>query len=134
MMERRFVLAVTLMIAVLVVPSFFMKRPVPRRPAAADTTAAATVPQGPGLDTTRHVPAATPAVSVPAASGAAIYDTALVTQPSAVYRVSTAGATIDRATFPGFKSFHDKEHKTAVQLVRPGDRLLVHRLVTGIDT
>src|SRR5438128_2717626 len=142
-MERRFLLAVSLMIAVLVVPSFFLKRPPARRPAAADSAQAAQAARTPGAPATpapQIAPAAprpgtpAPAATVPASSGAAVYDTALVTQPSAAYRFSTAGATLDRAVFPNFKSFHDREHREPVQLVRPGDRLLAHRIVAGSDT
>ncbi len=144
-MERRLLLAVSLMIAVLVVPSFFLKRPPARRPvAAADSTrladSASAVTAAP--DSQRPAPSVSPASrpGVPAAvvPSAISFDSVLLADSApghpALYRFSTAGATLDRATFPGFKALNDRTRRSPAQLVRQGDRLLVHRLVTGRDT
>src|SRR5947207_2325409 len=131
-MERRFLVAVGLMIAVLVVPSFFLKRPPARRPGADSTRTTAAAPLSP--DTTRSL--ATPSrapVAAPAPAPAA-FDTAWLTEPAAAYRFSTLGATIDRASYPALRSFRVEDHKAPLQLVRDGDRLLAQRLVTGADT
>ena len=128
-MERRLVLAVTLMIAVLVVPSFFMKH-APRRPnAVADSAAVAT-----GQAAGQRTPATSAAPARAALDTAATRaDTALISDPSAVYRITGAGATIDRAVFPQLRNFHPGERGPA-SIVRPGDRLLVHRIIAGSDT
>lgn len=137
-MERRFLLAVGLMIAVLVVPSFFLKRPPARRPGADTTRTTAVAPASPV--TTRSVPTPSAApmpapVAAPmAAPSPASFDTAWLTEPAAAYRFSTLGATIDRASFPALKSFRVEDHKAPLQLIRDGDRLLAQRLVTGADT
>ncbi len=133
-MERRFLLAVGLMIAVLVVPSLFLKRPPPRRPAAADTTRAPAAPTLPAAAPARR-PLEAPAATPPAATaGPERFDTVALSQRFATYRFSTMGASLDRAAFPTIKSFRPVDRKAPVQLVRPGDRLLLHRLVTGADT
>ncbi len=134
-MERRFLLAVGLMIAVLVVPSFFMKKAPVRRPVSADTTQASSARST--ADTTSMTPADRPApvaatpASAPAPTAA---DSAFLNSPTASYRFSTLGATIDRATFLALRSFNPGDHKAPVQLVRAGDKLLVQRLVAGRDT
>src|SRR5437868_5976253 len=108
MMERRFVVAVTLMLAVLVVPSFFLKRP-PRRPVTADSTQVQ--PALPGVaDSSRPLaaPQAAPSMSAAPAPAAApasqSFDTVWINDPGtnhpSSFRISTAGATIDRAQFP----------------------------------
>ena len=142
-MERRLLVAVTLMIAVLVVPSFFIKRPPPRRPVAtadslrADSSATAVRQEAPArAPSVGPSPQAAPAAAV--VPSAVAYDSVVLNDSAAGhpanYRFSTIGGVLDRATFPGFKSL-DREHKgSAAQLLREGDRMLVHRLVAGRDT
>lgn len=132
-MERRLLIAVTLMVAVLVVPSLFMKKPAPRRPPVrADS--AATVGAAPALAPAAQTAAPAPAVvATPAAPMPAVSDTASVVEAQARYRLTSVGAAIDRVDFPHLRSFHP--HDTgAVSLVRAGDRLLVTRLLVGADT
>src|SRR5437868_4670359 len=116
-MERRLLIAVSLMIAVLVVPSFFLKRPPVRRPvAAADSVPQADNTRAPGtpLDSQRAAPTMSPAqrAGAPAAvvPSAVSYDSVMVADSTpahpALYRFSTIGAALDRATFPGFKSLN----------------------------
>jgi YidC/Oxa1 family membrane protein insertase len=147
MMERRLIIAVSLMIAVLVVPSFFLKKPPARRPvAAADSLRladSARATAGVTADSQAPAPTVGPAPrQAPAAAtvqSAIAYDSVVLADSTpghpARYRFSTAGATIDRAVFPGFRSLDDRaQRETPAQLIREGDRLLVHRLVTGRDT
>ncbi|HEY2805068.1 MAG TPA: membrane protein insertase YidC, partial [Gemmatimonadales bacterium] len=132
-MERRFLVAVGLMIAVLVVPSFFIKRAPPRRPAVADSAQTANAPAA-GSDTSHPAPSAAAAAGPMPSMPAAAFDTSWLTEPVASYRFSTLGATLDRAVFPALKSFNPPDRKAPVQLVRADDRMLAQRLVTGSDT
>jgi YidC/Oxa1 family membrane protein insertase len=131
-MERRLILAISLMIVVAVVPSFFIKskpRPVtPARPAAESTAVAPTVP-GAGPQVRAELPTALSATAV-TASG----DTVSLVSPRANYRFSSVGASIERAEFPSFRSYGSDQQHAPVNLVRPGDRLLAYRLVVGTDT
>ena len=130
-MDRRFLLAVALMAIVLVGPSLFMKRPA-RPAAAADSSAlaqrAAAPAAGPADVPAR--PLAGAAMPAPSAS----YDTASLLLPNAVYRFTTRGAALEQATFPGIRSFQPGDAKGPVRLLRPGEPLLVSRLVAGGDT
>ena len=134
-MERRLLIAVTLMVAVLVVPSFFRKpmprRPLPRTDSASVRTGALPAPaQTGGRADTAATPPPPVAASLPTSLPA---DTASLADARAVYRVTSLGATIDRAVFPQLRNFHP--HDTgAANLVRQGDRLLVTRLLVGVDT
>ena len=127
-MERRLVLAVSLMIAVLVVPSFFMK-PAPRRPTPVADSASVAARQAAGP----RAPATSAPVRAAADTAASSADTAAISDPSAFYRITSAGATIDRAVFPHLRNFHPGERGPA-SILRPGDRVLVHRLIAGSDT
>ncbi len=121
-MERRLLLAITLMIVVAVLPSLFLRRAAP--PPRPDTTL---------VDRERVaapvvVPAAPPVVAIEA-----VADTASLGGEDASYRFTSLGAAITRAEFRKYRSFHtgDTGH---VSLVRATDRLLVHRLVLDRDT
>ncbi len=137
-MERRFLLAVSLMIAVLVVPSFFLKRTPPRRPSADTVRVDSSLARRDSAAISHQPSATTPVATVAPAPAAATFDTLWLYDSTrnrqASYRFTTAGASIDRAEFPGIRSFHDRSHVVAAQLVRPGDRLLTHRVITGADT
>jgi len=153
-MERRFLLAVSLMIAVLVVPSFFLKRLAPR-PTAADSTATAVAAESlahrsadsVGVErppaATAPVATARPRAAAPttvptvapsaARDSAAPADTASVAAP-AMYRFTSDGAMLEQATFPSYRTFHPGDDRAPAQLLRPGGRMLAHRLVAGSDT
>ena len=131
-MERRLILAIALMIVVAVLPSLFLK-PAPRRPvagagAAAESTAAAAVATPPSAPaaaaSAAPTPAARPAESAPA-------ETVELATPRARYTFTTYGAALESAVLPDYRSFRDRG---VVNLVRPGDRLLVYRVVVGADT
>ncbi|MDO8667010.1 MAG: YidC/Oxa1 family insertase periplasmic-domain containing protein, partial [Gemmatimonadales bacterium] len=137
-MERRLLLAILLMVIVAVVPSLFMK-PAPRRPApgaAGVETPSAAPRQDAALSPAPGVPAAPAAVdrSTPQAAAALVIDTASLASPRSVYRVTSLGGAIDRAEFPGYRSFRGGRRGEVVNLVSPGDRVLLHRLVVGSDT
>jgi YidC/Oxa1 family membrane protein insertase len=141
-MERRLVVAVLLMIVVAVVPSLFFKsahRPVPGIPAdSAAATAAA-----PRADTVT-APAAPRAVARPTApprrrssvppAPAVAAETVTVGGSEARYTFTTLGAALERAVLPAYRSFGGPSRGAAVQLLRPGDRMLECRLVVGQDT
>jgi len=132
-MDRRFLLAVGLMVAVLVVPPLFMKRPAPKRPVAADTLAArGPVPEAPANAGVAAPAAAAPAVPVLAAA-ARTDDTVTLGRRDAAYRFSARGAALEQATFPRLRNYRPGE-RGMVQLVRSDDRMLAHRLVVGADT
>jgi len=133
-MDRRLIFAIALMIVVAVLPSLFMKqsprRPAPGRPAAAESTQAAGQP--PVAAPARPLVAAATPSREPAAGMATIpADTVSVSTPRAAYRFTTLGAALESAALPDLRSF---PNRGAVDLVRPGDRLLVYRLVIGTDT
>jgi YidC/Oxa1 family membrane protein insertase len=126
-MERRLLLAVSLMVLVLVGPSLFRK-PAPRRaPPPADTAAAVAAPGPASAPRDRAAEAALPPAPVPSA------DTASLAGAEAVYGFTSVGAALERAVFPALRSFHPGDTGSA-SLVRPGDRLLVTRLLVGADT
>ena len=130
-MERRLILAIVLMILVAVIPSLFIKPPPRRSTPGADTTRAA---PGAARDTQAVAPRGTPARRLPAAAQApAVSETATVMTPGARYTVASLGAGIERAVLPGYRML-GSSRAPAVELVRPGDRLLSHVVVLGQDT
>jgi YidC/Oxa1 family membrane protein insertase len=131
-MDRRFLMAVVLMVVVLVGPSLFLKRPPVRIPPPPDTTTQQTQPSGPA-------PAGVVAAPARPTRGAAAppsqsFDTVSLALADATYRFTTRGAALEQATFPAFKSFHAGDGKRPAQLLREASRLLVNRLVVGGDT
>lgn len=147
-MERRLVLAVVLMVVVAVLPSLFIK-PAPRRPgtpgapaspAAAPSPAGAAPgatpsnragPESTGVAAPRGPARGSPRRGAPPATRPAA-DTTLLVTGRARYRFTAVGAVLDRAELPGYRSF--APGGGPVSLLRPGERLLVHRLVAGADT
>jgi YidC/Oxa1 family membrane protein insertase len=130
-MERRLILAISLMIVVAVIPSFFIKKaprpPVPLRSAPESTVAApAPAAAAPQL----RAPAPTELLGAVAAAG----DTVSLVSPRATYAFNTVGAAVERAEFPAYRSFGAAQGRAPVNLVRAGDRLLDYRLVLGTDT
>jgi YidC/Oxa1 family membrane protein insertase len=130
-MERRLLLAIVLMVAVLVVPSMFLKRP-PRRPQPrADSTAGRLVPPRMPAEAAAGPPPA-PAMR-PSPAPAAVEDTASLATGRAEFLFSSVGGTLKQAVLSGYRSYH-RGDRGAVHLLRPDDRLLVHRLVVENDT
>lgn len=139
-MERRFLLAVSLMIAVLVVPSLLLKRSArPVQPRADSTAVQAGAPRpAAAADTSRNAQApsigAAPAARPDTSAAAAAEDTLTLALPDAIYRFSARGGTMDRAVIPSIRDLHHKEPRQPVQLVRSDDHLLARRIVAGADT
>ena len=129
-MERRLILAISLMIVVAVIPSFFIKqKPRPAAPAHSVPESTSVAPIAPAVTSQPGAPAP---MAQPAAVAAG--DTVSLVSPRAVYRFSTIGAAIERAEFPAYRSFGAGQGRAPVNLVRVGDRFLGYRLVVGIDT
>ena len=145
-MERRLVVAILLMIAVAVLPPLFLKPARRAAPPGADTTRVAPGPVD--TATARAVPGGTPArpgqpgrgAAAPAARPSAAPATAVaaetvtVADPLARYTFTTIGAALERAELTGYRSYGGSTRGQTVELVRPGDRMLVGRLVVGQDT
>jgi hypothetical protein len=124
--------AVMLMMAILFVPSFFMKRPPPR-----PVTPAAQVP----VDS----PAMSGAAGVSRAARrqrlqwlrsdvAAPADTISVTTPLARYGVSTRGAVITSLDLVKYRSTAPATKDAPAELIRPGSPLLGLTVISGADT
>jgi YidC/Oxa1 family membrane protein insertase len=130
-MERRLILAISLMIVVAVIPSFFIKQArrsaVTPRPAQESTAA---VPAVPAEAPQARAQAPTAALAPVAAVG----DTVSLGSPRATFRFSTIGAAIERAEFLAYRSYGAGQGRAPVNLVRTGDRFLAYRLVVGADT
>ncbi len=62
----------------------------------------------------------------------ASYETVTVARPHTRMRFTTLGGALDQVVYPDYKSF--RAEGQPVNLVRPGDRLLAHRVVVGNDT
>jgi len=141
-MERRFLLAITLMIAVLVAPSFFAKRRPPAGPSADSTTAAAVdsgarspeIGASGAARTPPPVRTSTTPTAVATAQADSTVSTVSLELPRVTYRFTSHGGGLDQAVFPDIKSFHKGDNKAPANLVRRGDRMLVHRVVSGNDT
>jgi YidC/Oxa1 family membrane protein insertase len=126
-MDRRFVLAVVLMMLIAVLPSFFVKpakRPAPPRPAPADTGTVAARP----ADTARVVaPVPGPAARVPA-------ETVIVSAPLYRYSISTRGGAIVQGELPEYRSLAPGDRGQPVRLVPDGGRLNQLAVAVGRDT
>lgn len=129
-MDRRFVLAIVLMMVVFIVPPLFIKRParptVPR-PTATTVAAAPTTP----------APAPSGGALAPVVgdtAGAVVEDT--VTVSSALYRYafSTRGGRLIAAEFAGLRSMRPDERGQNVQVLATGSDLLRMSLLRGGDT
>jgi YidC/Oxa1 family membrane protein insertase len=131
-MERRLILAISLMIVVAVVPSFFIKQK--PRPAATTRLAPESAATAPGGRAAAPQTGAQIPMEAPSAAVAAVGDTVSLGTPRATYSFSTIGAGIERAEFPAYRSYGVGQGRAPVNLVRAGDRLLAYRLVVGSDT
>ena len=128
-MDRRFILAIALMVLVAVVPSFFFKPPVKAARWAggqADSTALANrpsvpsvaAPAGQSVGPPAHLPAQTITVHTPLAS----------------YEVSTRGGRFSGVTLAHYRSLAAADDGRPAQLLQPGSDLLGLTLVTATDT
>ncbi|MBM4186089.1 MAG: membrane protein insertase YidC [Gemmatimonadetes bacterium] len=127
-MDRRFVLAIVLMMVVFVVPPLFIKRPAPRP--------AATPPAPPTAVSSAQPPAAPPAIGqIRIDSGAPVAeDTVTVSSPLYRYSFSTRGGRLLEADFLGFRSMRPNERDRSAQIIASESDLLRLSLLRGGDT
>jgi len=123
------------MMAVLVVPSLFLKRP-PRPPISAVTDTTAPLP----ADTLRSVtpspapvPSSTPTVPSTQARSEP-EDTIVVESPLYRYQFSTRGARLIAVELKEYPSMRPEERGQHAQLLRPESDLLAPGLLVGRDT
>jgi len=134
--ERRVVLALLLMLAVLGLPSLLAppKKPAvrPGAPAATDTGRARdTTPAAP---TPAAAPAAVRSACPPVRPTAAVPETVWVTSRAYRFGFSPVGAQLVRAELTGYRSFAAGDSGRPVQLIPDGRPLLAHCLIVGADT
>lgn len=129
-MEKRLLLAVFLIGAVIMITSWlFPPPPAPEPTAGADSATVARVPAA------RPAVVAAPRAAAPAESAIAVppLDTVVVRSPLYEYAFSTRGAALLRAAILRYPSY--TQPGEPVQLVPAGTRdFLTHRLVIGSDT
>jgi YidC/Oxa1 family membrane protein insertase len=136
-MDRRFVLAIVLMMAVLLVPPLFLKRP-PRRPAAGATadTLAPRSPQPPPQNPTigpAERPNQAPNAVAPVA-GSAEEDTVTVISQLYSYQFSTRGGRLVGAELRQYKSMRKDEKGRPAQVLPANSQVLALGLLVGRDT
>lgn len=130
-MDRRFVLAIVLMMAVLILPPIFLpkqKRPAPKPVATAPATTPATQPSvdaGPGTTPTRLTADLPEAV---------VEDSIEVTSPLYRYTFSTRGGRLVAARLEGYQSMRPDEKGQTAQFLRPESDFLTLALLVGRDT
>ena len=138
-MDRRFLLAMMLFIAIIVVPSMIFKRP-PSTAVGVDSIAPVT-PAPPSISAERPEPAdavapppddsVTPSVqdTMPAAE-----DIVTAQSPLYTFGVSTRGARLVSATLTSFRSMSPGDDPGPLELLRPESDFLGLRLLRGQDT
>jgi YidC/Oxa1 family membrane protein insertase len=132
--ERRLVVAILAMIAVAVLPSLFLKPA--RRPVTpgADTTRVAGLPADTALMRPAPAAARAPLPARRTVAAAVLAETVMVATAGARYTLTSFGAALAGAEFTGYRSFAGPSKGKAVELLRPGDRMLAEQLVVGRDT
>lgn len=125
-MDRRFILAIVLMMVVLVVPSLFIKRPIKSaaKPVAAPVQPPPIIDAAPGTTPTR--------LSAEAAVGEG-EDTVRVVSPLYRYSFSTRGGRMIAAELLGYRSMRADERGRPAQILANSDFLALGLLV-GRDT
>ena len=132
-MERRLLLAISLMIVVAVLPSLFFK-PARRQTAVAPDSLAApesAVVRATPAPIIAAAPAPTRRVLQEPPVPTTLPDTASIVSEQARFRFSSLGAALESAELPRYRSFNGRG---PVDLVRRGDRMLGYRVVVGADT
>jgi YidC/Oxa1 family membrane protein insertase len=136
-MDRRVLLAILLMMAVMVVPALFLK-PAPRPPGARtgqlDTSRPAN--RGDSLPGAIQAPPSPPRDSLVAARPAETgpEDTILVSSPLYRYGFSTRGGRLIESTLLTYSSMRVDERGRPAQLIPAGSELLQLGLLVGSDT
>ena len=128
-MDRRFVLAIVLMMVVLIVPSLIWK-PAKRPVVSIDSVSAVPIPP-----VSAEAAPAAGVVRSPADTGAVgPGDTVRVSSKLYSYGFSTRGGRLIEATLATYKSIHPSEAGQSAQLLPSDSRLLDLGLLVGRDT
>jgi YidC/Oxa1 family membrane protein insertase len=128
-MDRRSIWGLALIMVIAMLPTFFVKRPVPPR--------SATVVPADSVATADSV--TTPAIAAPVTRGrapvaAAPAETIAVVTPLARYGVSTEGGALVSVALSKYASQAREARGQAADLVRPGHPLLAFQVIRGSDT
>ncbi|MGE0556143.1 MAG: membrane protein insertase YidC [Gemmatimonadales bacterium] len=135
-MDRRFFLAIALMVAVVILPSLFIKRPPPTPgPATSGQVVEPPAPSavvGPaGSPAVVEDSAASPVAAPPATARA---DTITVSSSLYRYQFSTRGGQLVGATLTNYKSMRPDEPGQAAQILPSETELLAAAVLVGRDT
>lgn len=131
-MDRRFILAILLMMVVLVVPSFFMKKPARPAPQVAAPVVSVDSLQNPAV--IDAPPGSTPSPLTVESDAPAADDSVTVSSPLYRYTFSTRGGRMVAAELLNYKSMRKDEPGQQAQIfARDGDFLTLGLLV-GRDT
>ena len=132
-MDRRFVLAIVLMMVVLVVPPLVLKKPA-RAPVKPPVIAVAPVPDSAGPVVTPSVAGRQIVPLTPADSTRLTEDTVLVRSALYQYRFSTRGGRMIGAELIGYRSMRRDEPGQRVEILSPKSEFLSLALLVGSDT
>jgi YidC/Oxa1 family membrane protein insertase len=122
-MDRRFVLAIVLMMAVLLIPSLFIKRAPPRR-----------APALPPAPAPAPVVSAVPGVVLEPVAESTPEDTVRVVSPLYQYEFSARGGRMLTATLANYRSMRPDERGRTAQIFQPANDFLSMALLVGGDT
>lgn len=133
-MERRIALAIVLIMAIGIAPSFFIERPVPNAPVTADSVAPPSAqPPAARPEAVQAAPDTAAPDSIGASAPATAEQFVTVSAPLYRYVVSTRGARLVEADLTDYRTMAAGD-SGAVSLVREGDALFALALVRGRDT
>jgi YidC/Oxa1 family membrane protein insertase len=128
-MDRRFILAIVLMMVVLVVPSLLLKKPA--KPGAKQQVVAPVAAPAPVLDA---APGTTPTKLSAEATELGAEDTVRVVSPLYRYSFSTRGGRMVAAELSEYRSMRKDERGRLAQILSPNSDLLALALLVGRDT
>jgi YidC/Oxa1 family membrane protein insertase len=137
-MDRRFLLAMALIMVILFGPGLLFKRPVPEPVVAGDSLGFPSLDSG--VDDTEDAadldPQAAPTVSAISQDTppGALEDTVVVTSDLYQYGFSTRGGRLVSAVLANYTYTVDSLKNQSVELMLPGSDLLALRLIVGRDT
>lgn len=131
-MDRRFVLAIVLMMVVLIVPPLFLKKPV-RSVAKPSVTTVTPVAESPVASTQPVLTRPSLAPSDPGTTGFA-EDTVVVQSALYQYRFSTRGGRLVGAALNDYRSMRKDEKGQRLEMFGPASQFLSLSLLVGRDT
>ncbi|TFG54452.1 MAG: membrane protein insertase YidC [Gemmatimonadales bacterium] len=137
-MDRRFLLAMLLFIAIIVVPSLIFQRP-PPPPVAVDSVTTTPAPEAPGPvpAESAQAQAVEPAMPTPVAqdtTDGAVPHTITARTPLSTYDISTRGARLVGARLNRYRSMAPGDNPGPLELLRTDSDLLGLRLIRERDT